>query len=317
LNTDRIREFRMGDIQGIKRVFRSWWAGEDRRITELTETTYFDPNGLFVAERNKEILGFSYAYVDPRIINKPGRKLGFLSGIFTLPHIPEVAVRLLERSTQYLRELKATEIGIPDFSNSLGDGVSAERDSELYRLYRDAGFSIYTHSYQMSRSLEDLAVPQWVKNRREAILADGFLLRKAKKDDARALIELSEEAFKESHDHIPKSKDDRELAMKEMDLRIAKTVLFENDCRVVGSSDFSIEKYGKVVVGYPCVAVLPTYRNKGLGTVLFWDTLGRLKESGMSIAAVSVVSKNYPAVHMYRKAGFNIDKIWYHLRKNI
>ena len=317
MNTDRVREFRMGDIQGIMKVFRSWWAGEDRKITELIETTYFDPNGLFVAEKNNEILGFAYAYVDPRIINKPGRKLGFLSGIFTLPDIPEVTVRLLERSMQYLRQLKATEIEIPDFSNSLGDGVSAERDSELYRLYRDADFSIYTHSYQMSRSLEDLVVPQWVKNRREAILADGFLLRKAKKDDARALIELNEEAFKESHDYIPKSKDDIELAMKEMDLHVAKTVLFEKDRRVVGSSDFSIEKYGKVVAGYPCVAVLPTYRNKGLGTVLFWDTLERLKESGVSIAAVSVVGENYPAIHMYRKAEFNIHKIWYHLRKTI
>lgn len=321
MNVSIIREFKEDDIEGIIKVYRSWWAGEDQKITELVASKYFDPNGLFVTEKNGEIVGFAYAYVDARIVSRLGQHLGFLAGIFTLPNARAVASELLEKSLHYLKELKATEVEIPDFGSSLGDGVSAEKDSELYKLYIDAGFKIYTHSYEMSRSLENLKVPQWIKKRRDALLDGRFILRKAKKDDALALVKIYNEAFKDSYNYMPQINEDIEETIneivKEIDLHIENTVLFEKDRKIVGFSDFSTEKYKEKIIGYPCVAVLPDYRKKGLGTVLFWDTLERLKESSVPTAGINVVGTNYPAIHLYRKAGFNIDKVWYHLRKPI
>lgn len=316
MNVDLIRRFKECDIEGIVKVFRSWWAGEGTKIFELIKSTYFDPEGLFVAEKKREIVGFAYAYVDSRIVSRLGHRLGFLAGIFTLPNVSKsVAVKLIEKSLQYLKELKAVEVEVPDFPGSLGIGVTAEKDSDLYRLYQDAGFTISMHSYEMSRSLENLEVPQGVRNRRKALQDDGFLLRKARKDDAPALVEVDEEAFKESYDYIPRTKDDIEQAINEF--LVENTILLEKDRRIVGCSDFSTEKYGKILVGYPCVAVLPTYREKGLGTVLFWESLERLKEAGVSRAGVTAIGVNYAAVHMYRRADFAIDRIWYALRKTL
>jgi len=313
-----IRSFKEEDIVGIVKVFRSWWAGEDTRIFELVESPNFDHNGLFVAEKDREIVGFAYAYIDPRIEGQIGRKLGFLAGIFKIPSVSrEVAVRLLEKSIRYLREMKAVEVEIPDFRSSLGNGVTAEKDSDLFKLYQDSGFRINMHSYDMSRSLENLEVPSWVRTRRRALLSEGFILRKARKDDASALLEVHEEAFKESYEHLPITKDNIEQAINEINLQLENTILFEKDRKIVGCSDFSIEKYGKTLVGYPCVAVLPACREKGLGTVLFWENLERLKEAGVSIAGVTAIGVNYAAIHMYRKAGFVIDRIWYHLRRTI
>jgi len=79
LNVSIIREFKKDDIDGIIKVYRSWWAGEDQKITELVASKYFDPNGLFVTEKNGEIAGFAYAYIDARIVSRLGQHLGFLA----------------------------------------------------------------------------------------------------------------------------------------------------------------------------------------------------------------------------------------------
>jgi len=315
----RIRRFFSEDSDGVARVFKSWWAGENGKcVSELLRDAYFDAHGFLIAERNGEVIGFSYAYVDPRVVHRFGYRLGFLAGVFAFPKFRgTVDVELLKKSLEYLKTINALEVEVPDFPSTFGNGVTAEKDAYFYRLYRGFGFSINMHSYTMSRSLEKLKIPRWLENRNKTLTDEGIILRKAKKEDVPSLVTVEEEAFKEAYDYIPKTKKDIKKRVKEFLGWMENTILSEKSNKIIAYSDFTTEKHKNKTVGYPRIAVLPSYRGRGLGTLLFWENLKTLKEMGVTKVEINVIGVNFPAVHIYRKAGFKIDHIWYHLRKKL
>ena len=59
MSISTIRRSKKDDLGGIKKVYKSRWAADLGRIKELLENPSFDPNGLVVAEKNGEVLGFA------------------------------------------------------------------------------------------------------------------------------------------------------------------------------------------------------------------------------------------------------------------
>ena len=75
--------------------------------------------------------------------------------------------------------------------------------------------------------------------------------------------------------------------------------LWENEEKGYGFIDNDIPELG--------VAILPEYRNKGIGTGLIKQMLNTVKEAGFKALSVSVEKRNR-AVKLYKRLGFSIVK---------
>ena len=54
------------------------------------------------------------------------------------------------------------------------------------------------------------------------------------------------------------------------------------------------------------VAVLPAYRNQGIGRKLIVNLIDRLKENGVYCLTLEVRASNQPAIHLYESMGFEV-----------
>lgn len=90
------------------------------------------------------------------------------------------------------------------------------------------------------------------------------------------------------------------------------------DCLQAGYSGWVVERgQGQGIEGYilyyvrvgEChilnVCVKPTVQNTGHGTLLMRQALERAKEQGADVVFLEVRPSNHPAIHIYRKLGFN------------
>lgn len=301
------------DFNSLVEIFsqaKNWKNAVAREeIEEVMEDPYFNFQDLFVAEDSGKVVGFAHGYLDPRVVMRLGYKLGFIGGIFTVSEYQGLADRELLKSTlQVLRNKGSREVEYPSWTVGFASGISVEKDSYLYRLFTDFGFEVSTMDFRLSRSLDDYEETSELVELENMLRNKGFVIRRAKKQDAEEIVKVRDSSYKDAYDYVPMLNDDFRRKVSQ----------FKPENYVIATFKQRIVGFGGAIAKDSWISdlgVLPKYRGRGLGTLLFHKVIMNLKKKRARKARLSVVGINYPAVRIYRKQGFQVDSVLYGLRK--
>ncbi|QHI37557.1 hypothetical protein IMCC3317_29370 [Kordia antarctica] len=84
--------------------------------------------------------------------------------------------------------------------------------------------------------------------------------------------------------------------------------VFDNE-KLVGFIIHAINRYGDSKVAFNAsTGIIPTHRRKGLLTKLYSTAIPTLKENGIQVSTLEVITENERAILAYQKVGFKIDR---------
>ncbi len=127
-------------------------------------------------------------------------------------------------------------------------------------------------------------------------IADGFVLREARVDDAEAIVEVEAVAYSMSW-LTP------EVVRRSVDQGPLLRVLEDTSTRrAVGFLRLRTENPGEGYISD--IALNPEYQRRGLGEAMMRWALAHFREDGLRSAALTVSTDNGPAIALYRKLGF-------------
>jgi ribosomal protein S18 acetylase RimI-like enzyme len=140
-------------------------------------------------------------------------------------------------------------------------------------------------------------------------IADGFVLRPARAEDADAIAEMDTIAFP------PPS-----LTPELVRTMVAQATLLRilDDTRASRAAGFLQLRHDTPGAGYVAdLAVHPEYHRRGLGEALMRWALAWFRSQGLQRAALQVNTDNAPAIALYRKLGFEATDIGLDYRRPI
>jgi ribosomal protein S18 acetylase RimI-like enzyme len=213
-----------------------------------------------------------------------------------------IGTALLEDGLRRSREMAATH---PASTSKVFGSWSDEHQAGDEALLRGAGFEQARWFFEMSRPNLDGVV--------ELPLPDGLTLRPITMDLAKAVWDADVEAFKDhwggfdsSDEHLA-----RWLADPTLDLSLW-VVAFDGD-EVAGGIINVIDPVENEALGrrqgwLASVFTRRPWRNRGLATALIAASLARLRERGMTSAALGVDADNPSgALGLYERMGFEVE----------
>ena len=302
--TIKTREYVQEDLRDIIRIYNeafknlhSCWANPmtmewfnnrfGRALGEKTGTA-------FIAEYDNEPVGYVLVTTE----NRPQVGLvTYISGICVLPSFQRqgIGTKLMENATNW-----ATSQGT----------VLVESDDEIIenpiavRFFEKLGFEIFHRGAYMSK---DLTNPDIFHG------ANTHEIRELHVEDLDQLLGVRRGSFKEFGPWYHKQ--DAERFKRGMKNSIGrddvKVFVASEDGQVVGYIVASIRETNKTNSVIRVIAVLPEYRNRGVGAALMIRSFSYLR--GNSVKRVSTVTET--AEGFYRKMGFEEDARFVRVRK--
>lgn len=304
-----IRNFRESDLEGFARLYnegekgnpdyRSLTADDFRRF--VLEHPAYDPLGHFVAMKDGRIVccGRGIYYPDHVKIKGP---VGYLD-FYILPDYlgTDVEKEVFARIVEYMKSCGLTVVSTR---------VDTRFEAKVL-LYERLGFSrskYQNHGMELDpRLAEKPEVPE------------GYRIRAARMpDESETMVRVFNAAFATRDKYPPMSlarfrrgwvMEDEEnysgffLAEREFDNRVVGMVLS-------GINHGYNEEHSIKTGGSYALAVIPSERRKGLGTVLTLKSIEWIAKKGMDVAYVSVNAANQDAVRIYRTLGYQTVQIY-------
>jgi len=143
-----------------------------------------------------------------------------------------------------------------------------------------------------------------------------ILIRKAKLEDAKGIVELQAIGLKKNNwiytgSNKPYSKEKINNLKKDLKSKSPESYSFvaveKNNKKIIGSAMFSFRKTGRVrhrvSFGW---GVHPDYQGKGIGTQLLKFALNFAKKKGYKIATAEAALENVGSIKLGKKLGFKI-----------
>lgn len=316
--TTTVRTFRSGDGAALAEAWtRS--APQDgitpRRLRDLILLDRnFDADGLLIAEDDGAIVGAAYA-VRRRVAHDADDlepTTGWVPFFFVVPEHRSAGLgrALLSLSFDWLRGHGIREVVFSAYTpNYVLPGLDAQRYPEASALLASMGFTRIEHPSAMDRSLIGYEMPAEVRERVDALRADGWHLGTPDDDDLVALIRIAGDSFNS----------DWARAIREGILGGMPTeriLLAKNPAGDVlgwamhGTYESVIERFGPF-------GVLPESRGTGLGKVLLHLTLERMTALGAHSAWFLWADEGSTASALYTKTGFAPTRAFDILRAEI
>lgn len=274
----------------------------------------FDAEGLFVAEDEGRIVGAAYA-VRRRIAHdgtdlEPGT--GWIPFFFVTPDQRGRGLgrTLVTHALDWLRSHGATEAIFSAYTpNYVLPGLDADRYPEASALLASLGFERFEHPSAMDRSLIGYAMPAEVRERVDALRADGWYLGTPSDDDLVPLIRIAGESF--NSDWARAIREGILAGMPTERIIVAKNP----DGAVLGWGMHGT--YESVIERFGPFGVLPESRGTGLGKVLLHLTLERMTALGAHSAWFLWADEGSTASALYAKTGFAATRTFDILRAPI
>lgn len=314
-----IRTFRSGDGAALAEAWtRS--APQDamtpRRLRDLVLLDRnFDANGLFVAEdAGGRIVGSAYAV--RRRVAHDGADLeettGWIPFFFVTPdHRRRGLGRdLLVSALEWLRGHGVEEVYFSSYTpNYVLPGLDAARYPAASALLASLGFELVERPSAMDRSLIGYEMPPEVRERIDALRAEGWYLGSPQGDDLIDLIRIAGESFNS----------DWARAIREgivSGLPPERIVLARDPSgRVIGWGMHGT--YEAVIERFGPFGVLPESRGTGLGKALLHLTLERMTALGAHSAWFLWADEGSTASKLYERTGFAATRTFDILRATL
>jgi ribosomal protein S18 acetylase RimI-like enzyme len=255
-----------------------------------------DKRGRFIAEWNKEPVGFVYAYLD----TKREDKLGFLDGPYIVPEYrrKHISTALAEIAIQNFKDRGINKIE----SGARNTNIAAQKFLEKF------GFRMYRVFSRMKRSLADL--PENVGENKDIKIAD------IGTDDEALKLEnaLLNEAMKDHFNFRPMTLEETQYYTREQEKQGVKYndfIAYVNDVpaglMITVIDPREIEHQKKNVAWLAVLGVLKPYRSMGIGKALMIHAMKFLKEKGIVEAMLGVDDTNITkAIKIYESLGFEV-----------
>lgn len=316
--TATVRTFRPSDGQQLAEAWtRS--APQDgitpRRLRDLILLDRnFDADGLFVAEESGRITGAAYAV--RRRVAHDGDDLqpttGWLLFFFVTPDSRGAGLgrELVSRALRWLAEHGIREVHYSGYTpNYVLPGLDATRYPAASALLSSLGFALVERPSAMDRSLIGYEMPAEVRDRVDALRADGWYLGSPSDDDLVPLIQIAGESFNSDW-----ARAIREGIVSGMPLE--RIMIAKSPAGAVlgwamhGTYEAVIERFGPF-------GVLPESRGTGLGKALLHLTLERMTALGAHSAWFLWADEGSTASALYAKTGFVATRTFDILRAEI
>jgi mycothiol synthase len=203
-----------------------------------------------------------------------------------------------EGADMLLRELEA---GVAP-GGSAAFAYVASVDETLRDAVTAAGFELVRHSFQMTRSLDDVDPPDWPAGISVATFEDG--------QDA-AVHAATQEAFADHWEHRDSPFDEwRKWSIEDPRFDPSLWFVAWGGDELAGFSLCRTHSSGDLQHGYvSTLGVRRPWRRQGLGTALLLHSFADMKRRGMTKASLGVDAENTTgAVRLYERAGMTVDQ---------
>ncbi|NUR32114.1 MAG: GNAT family N-acetyltransferase [Catenulispora sp.] len=310
-----IRTFQVGDGPALAAAWTTAAPADPityRRFRDLfLLDRNFDPAGLRVAVVDGELAGAAYAV--RRLIAVDGDdtqpRTGWIPFFFVRPEFRGRGLggALLTEAMDWLRAQGRTEVFFSSYTpNYFLPGLDIARYPDAFRLTAARGFEQRYDAVAMDRSLVGYAIPAEIRQRIEALEADGHTFGTPTDDELTTLIAIAGVDFNPDW-----ARAIREAAVAGMPLdRIV--VAREPGGAILGWAMHGT--YEGVIDRFGPFGVLPAARGTGLGKVLLHLTLERMVAAGAHGAWFLWTGAKSAAGELYRKTGFETTRTFTVLR---
>ena len=263
----------------------------------------FDPEGALVAEANGRVVGFLQAMYRKYPMGTLGTdpNTGWITIFFVDPDFRRqgIATRLLETGLDFLRSKGRKVVMCNGYAPYyIFPGVDVEYEAANAFLQQH-GFAVLSEPVAMGMRLEGVRMPEQVRQRYEALKAEGYEVRPFRREDTLPLL-----AFVEKHfPHWTTSIIDG-LQHNNMETLIATC-----NGEIVGYTEWenTYTDPPKGAAGrFGPFGVAPDQRNKGIGAVIFYTLIERVTGNGHRYLWFGWAGGRN--LHFYERAGCQVTR---------
>jgi len=279
------------------------WYVEDNALSEarlarIAANPNFDPEGVFVHEEQRRIVGYGRAVVKsvPAYEGEPlAERPGYLEGLVVDRAFRRrgLGSELLERAESYVRSKGKRTVRVSRYSPAIA-GLSMLPDSSGFRFLVKRGYKPEPFQMELELRFADFRLREEVVQARDRLRREGIHVRHYVERDRDSFVALQESHFSHWWHSIygPNLERDNPLPV---------LVAADGD-RVVGFIGFvRVSSEGRA--GFT-PGVDPDYRRRGIGTVLVNLWAAEVKERGAVLSRIATGTTNYPAQHIYFGMGY-------------
>ncbi|MCL4543363.1 MAG: GNAT family N-acetyltransferase [Chloroflexi bacterium] len=297
-----LRPFRIGDDEPLVRLWNRTLVRDPISVEIFRRQTLLDPNfqaeGCLLAEATnggRELLGFVLATV-PRVTRLFARRQG-TGRIVGMGVVPEargqgIGTALLDAAVAYLRQRACQRIDVAAHEY-FAAGVDKQAYLNGIHFLCTRGFEEVRESVAMGRLLYDLSWPDPVRAAEARLLQEGIEVRYFEPADTYALVEYFRAEFPPNV----------EFFLRKLDARHAHDEMVVAVCRgeVLGYCQHLDSDH----VGPFGVAA--AHRNRGIGTVMLYRLLERMRKKGYKFAWFGETGR---ARAYYERADFTVMRVY-------
>jgi len=304
-----IRTFHTGDDAVILDLWRRSLPQDvvdpDTFAVKVLADPNFDPQGVLVAERRGEPLGFAVALVRRVPLGPDGDlepESGWISVFGVVPEAQGQGVgdALFDAAEAFVRKAGRRRVEVAPYApNYFWPGVDRERYPRAQAFLRRRGYRRLYEAVAMDKNLVGFAIPEDVLEVKRQREAEGYRFVPLSPRYVRSLIEFNERVF------YP----DWSRAMRETVLRRVpwdRTLLAVRDDTVVGFAQYGA--YDHVPDRFGPFGVDESLRGTGLGKVLLYLTMEALAAKGFHDTWFLWTGERTPAGYLYHRAGFTVTR---------
>jgi len=301
----RIKAFAPGDEDEVVRLW-SKVAESERDIGTLTPDDFrnrvmsnpnFDPKGAFLAYSGETLVGFCLVTVrkEPFRVRSLEEFPAFISAIMVHPSYRRrgIGSRLISKAVGYAGSQGKREIRT-GFDNPvplfIGVDVSKKGVSGFFSKH---GFEEEIELV-MRLSLLEFEKEKEIKQLQERVAHISVSVSLLERQDAQGMLELLKEYAVWWYEPMVKDVETSELDM-------ANVFVAREGERIVGF--VRVDEIGENGDVWGILAH-PEKQCKGIGTLLLFTALSKLKKDGVKTVHLTTGNSNFPAQRIYGKAGF-------------
>lgn len=298
------RTFQNGDEAGIVSLWNAVLPHDpihtSRFRSQVLLDANFDPQGLWVALREEKIVGAILAIT--RKLPMEGTNLESDTGWITFFMVDSsmerqgVGHELMSRATDYIRSQGAEKVFFSSYApNYFLPGIDEVRYPSGYRFLQKEGFKRVYSPVAMHRSLTDYVYPQSLSSLKKEREEEGYSVSSVQDGDLPALIQFANQHFNPDWGRAI-----REGVLQGLDP--AQILVAKKDNQVVGFALYG--GYEGIRERFGPFGVDEKEQGKGLGKILFHETLHSMKQRTIQGAWFLWTSETSAAGHLYLKNGF-------------
>ncbi len=305
----KIEQFEKDDLEQVLKLWNIslknqkyfYPMSHERFETAILKNKNFDPKGCLVARSNSKIVGFGLGVIRSEkvfmtdIENLPG----FISVLLVHPAFrgQGIGTSILEAIEKFLCEKgkKVSQVGYPYNPISFAPGV--DMSTRAFLFFLNLGYRLQAASLHMEMDLRFFRLREKIRRFRKEHEKDGIIYRICDRQDVEALLRFMK-TFPGWYDRV----------LAAVKSEIPKPVLIaKHMSNVVGFAGPIWVRNGEG--HFTGIGVLPKYRRRKIGTVLFNLLCYELKKRGAVHMALHTGTSN-PAQEIYFDAGFKVRSVW-------